>query len=93
MIRQEIELGPFPSSLSANIATIDRQHALLQRVLPPLSDDEARKLIMLFGPDDYFGGAWTLLHLIESSPGWPLNDCLSDQSNEWIARLRQRCGQ
>ncbi|MDB6032726.1 MAG: hypothetical protein JWM16_3064, partial [Verrucomicrobiales bacterium] len=33
-------------------------------------------LVKVFGPDDYYGLAWSLLHLIESAPGWPLADCL-----------------
>jgi hypothetical protein len=46
--------------------------------------------VHLFGPDDCYGVAWTLLHLIESAPGWPLHDCLQDIRNEWTERLRLR---
>jgi hypothetical protein len=63
---------------------------LLSRVTPPVSNDEARSLVHLFGPDDCYGLAWTLLHLIESAPGWPLHDCLNDIRNEWTERLRLR---
>ena len=94
MIRTEISdlvrLGPFPASQDVGLDVIARQQALLARIVAPVSDAEARELITIFGPDDYFGGAWTVLHLVESSPGWPLADCLSDTSNEWIVRLKER---
>jgi len=94
MIRSEIvelvKLGRFPASLDVVSETMGRQEALLRRIVPPVNDDEARELIKLFGPDDYFGGAWTVLHLVESATHWPLWDCLSYESNEWIVRLRQR---
>jgi hypothetical protein len=94
MIRSEIaelmKLGSFPASHDIVPNTIVRQQSLLSSIAPPVTDDEARELVKLFGPDDYYGGAWTVLHLIESAPSWPLADCLSDDSNEWVVRLRQR---
>jgi hypothetical protein len=94
MIRSEVSqlvrLGPFPSSRAVDPDLIQRQEYLLMTIEPPVSDAEARKLIKLFGPDDYFGLAWKLLHLIEKAPNWPLEDCLSDTSNEWIAMLKDR---
>ena len=93
-MRQEVlelcRLGAFPSSRAVNHASIERQTYLLVSIERPVSDDEARALIKLFGPDDYYGLAWTLLHLIESAPHWPLADCLENADNEWIQRLRGR---
>jgi hypothetical protein len=94
LIRSEIvklvELGPFPDSHDVAPATISQQELLLRSISPPVTDAEARVLIGLFGPDDYFGCAWTLLHLIETAPHWPLSDCLSEAPNEWIERLIRR---
>lgn len=94
MIRPEIsdlvKLGPFPASREVVPAVISKQEQLLKRIIPPVTGDEAAELIKLFGPDDYFGAAWTVLHLIEGSPDWPLMDCLSKGSNEWIVRLKER---
>lgn len=50
----------------------------------------ARALVQLFGPDDCFGLAWSLLHLIETLPGWPSEDTLKGLHGEWIDRLRER---
>lgn len=94
MIRPEIielvKLGSFPSSRNVQPVVIERQEQLLRGIAPPISDAEACELVKLFGPDDYFGLAWTVLHLIEASPNWPLTACLSDSSNEWIVRLKER---
>lgn len=96
MIRSEVselvKLGAFPPSRGVDLVIIKRQQELLQRITPPVSDDEARELVKLFGPDDYYGLAWTVLHLVEAAPQWPLADCLTGRSNEWIDRLRARVG-
>jgi hypothetical protein len=47
---------------------MERQEELLRSIVSPVTDDEARALITLLGPDDYFGGAWTVVHLFESAP-------------------------
>ena len=58
MMREEIrklaEMGPLPASDSAELKAISA----------PTSDEEARILAGLFGPDDCYGLAWTLMHLI-----------------------------
>src|SRR5690348_12608273 len=93
-MRREVEelvaLGRFPDARQVEPNIIERQQALLDAVAPPVTDAEARELVRLFGNDDYFGLAWTLLHLIESAPSWPLMECLICPSNEWIRRLVER---
>jgi len=88
-----VKLGRLPSSGNADLATIEKLQALLARIERPISDDDARALVRLFGPDDCFGLAWTLLHLVESAPGWPLEGCLGSVEREWAERLRQRSGE
>lgn len=89
-IRELIALGPFPASENVNSETIRRQHELVQGIKPPVTNEEAKELLRVFGPDDYFGAAWTIVHLIESAPGWPIEECLAQVSNEWISRLKAR---
>ena len=95
MIRREIRelqlLGPLPDS-SADETTIERHEQLLSRIQAPVTDDEAKLLVRLFGPDDCYGLAWTLLHLIETAPGWPIEESLEDRTTEWIARMRRAAG-
>src|SRR5437660_3664431 len=97
-MRDEIEelarMGPLPSSeigmLPDQRKRIERYGLLIASIRKPVTDAEARVLVGLFGPDDCFEMAETLVHLIESAPGWPLWDCLENADNEWIQMLRQR---
>lgn len=83
-------LGPLPAERGALPEIIARHQAALQSISRPVSDEEARAMVPLFGQDSCFGLAWSLLHLIETSPNWPLADVLSNCNNEWVARLRER---
>ena len=89
-IEELIELGPLPNSVDPDVVTLEKIQTLVMKIEQPISDDEARALIKLFGPDDCFGLAWTLLHIIEAAPGWPLEDVLDDVGSEWIDRLKKR---
>src|ERR1700751_1397716 len=93
-MRQEVlelvKLGSFPFSDAVEFTLIEKQEELLRKIEPPVSDDEARALVKVFGPDDYYGLVWTVLHLVESAPHWPLEDCLQGGGNEWIQTLRHR---
>jgi hypothetical protein len=83
-------MGSLPMSAGADPKIVESWQNVLAAVKTPVSDDEARVLVQVFGPDDCFGLAWTLLHLIETAPNWPLSDCLSLDDNEWIGRLKVR---
>ena len=43
----------------------------------------------MFGSDDCFGLAWSLITIIETAPGWPGNLDLSGD-NRWLRVLRLR---
>lgn len=93
-IRKEIEefvaLGPLPDS-DADEKRIAAHQLQLHKIKSPVSDDEAKLLIRAFGPDECYGLAWTLLHLIETAPGGvPLAAEPSESDNEWLRRLWAR---
>ncbi|MEY9845236.1 hypothetical protein [Streptacidiphilus sp. MAP5-3] len=92
-MRREVEdfvsAGPIPSE-DASDEEIDRCGEQLKRITPPVSDDEAQALATAFGPDDCFGLAWTLLHLIETAPGAATADYQRDPDNYWVKRLNAR---
>lgn len=95
MVRQAVRdlesLGRFANSESAEDDRVRRHEEVLMRIGAPVSDEEARVLVRLFGTDDYYGLAWVLLHLIETTPGWPLEDCIASMDpGEWQQRLRER---
>jgi hypothetical protein len=85
-----VALGPLPAADAAEDSQLKEYEELLERISPPVTDQEARALARLFGPDDCYGLAWTLLHLVETAPGWPLRDVLESPDNEWLDRLRLR---
>ena len=87
-----VDLGPLPSSDKPDIEKLKRYQELIESIEPPLSNEEAAALIGIFGSDECFGLAWSLLHAIESAPGWPLLVSLQSSDNEWVVRLRERAG-
>lgn len=93
MMRREVAelvaLGPLAASDAVDMAVLKKQEELIRNLQKPATDEEARALVKLFGPDESFGLAWALVHFIESAPGWPLLDCLADTDNEWVRHLRQ----
>jgi hypothetical protein len=84
------ELGRLPDS-NAPEETIAMHQVKLTRITAPVTDAEAKLLVECFGPDDCYGLAWTLLHLVESAPsGIPLTNPPSAGDNQWIRRLWDR---
>lgn len=89
-VEEMLKLGPLPCSTDADVGQLEIYQSLLAKIDQPIADDDARALITLFGPDDCFGLCWTLLHIVETAPGWPIHELLVSGENEWIDRLRER---
>ena len=93
-MRPEVESlickGVLPSSMGT-VGEITEWQEVVQRIEPPLSDEEAIALSALFpaGQDDCFGLVWSLIHLVETAPHWPLEECLQDRNNPWVLHLRR----
>lgn len=83
-------LGRLPNESGADVNLVKKFEDLYRAIPRPVSDDEARVLVRIFGDDDCFGLASSLMHLIETAPGWPLKDCLIRCDNMWITELRRR---
>lgn len=84
-----LQLGPLPEERSASVERIAEYEMLIRALERPLSAQEARGLVTLFGDDGCFGLALALVRLIESAPGWPYEDCL-ESDNEWVQELKAR---
>lgn len=87
-VRRLLELGPLPPSAAAT-ESVMRYQRQLERISGPLTNEEAEALVKLFGHDDAHGMAWTLIHLVETAPDWPIDRCL-EGDNEWIRLLKAR---
>jgi len=90
IVRELQKLGPLPSESCSDITLIAKYQKLIGELLEPVSNEDASELVQLFGDDDCFGLAWTLLHRIESAPGWPLEESLNATGNGWVGLLRRR---
>lgn len=92
-VRQEINefvaAGALPSE-SADTQAIAEAGRLLERIVRPVTDDEAQELVAAFGDDECYGLGWTLLHLIETAPGAQQTRYLGNAENYWVARLNER---
>ena len=89
-VRAILSLGALPPSTEISDNLLESFEQRLAEVKVPISDLEALELVKLFGPDDCFGLAWTLLHLIETAPSWPVPGALNGLKGEWAERLRER---
>lgn len=90
-IERLVQLGSLPPESEASLEYLREAEDLYRAIKRPVTDEEARALISLFGPpDSCFGLAWSVLHLIETAPSWPMIDCLQNPKNEWVASLRDR---
>ena len=56
------------------------------------TDEEAEALVELLSRSDdlFYEVAWTILHFIETAPGWPLWAILQNANGEWADILRVR---
>ena len=63
----------------------------LSEIEKPVSNEEAVELAKMPGPDDCFGMAWGLIHAIETAPGWPLEEAISEVNETWKNIFRDRC--
>jgi hypothetical protein len=87
VIRRLVEMGPIPSYKDSTSELIDVYGELLDSIQKPVSDEEAMALIKLFSPDDPGGINWTIIHIVETAPGWPLKSFLETQPNSEFAEI------
>ncbi len=81
--------GPLPD-WDAEGEEIDRRCDQLEAIAKPVTGEEACALVSCFGPDDCYGVAWTLLHLIEAGPNPVLTTEPDRDANEWHHTLWAR---
>jgi hypothetical protein len=89
-IRRLVELGRLPSEDDGDVETLRKYEIEYRGITRPITDEEAIALLGLFGEDGCFGLASSLMHLVETAPGWPIEVCLTDTGNPWILELKKR---
>lgn len=85
------KLGGLPSCEDVHDDWLAKFQSYLSEIEQPVSNEDAAELAKLLGPDDCFGMAWTLVHAIETVPGWPLEEAISEANDAWKDVLRDRC--
>ncbi|MGW6261226.1 hypothetical protein [Streptomyces sp. NPDC055085] len=88
-VRAFVAAGPLPD-WDASGEEIDRRVDQLEAITAPVTREEAKALVTCFGPDDCYGVAGTLLHLIETGPNPVLTADPAPEANEWHQRLYAR---
>lgn len=81
--------GTLPSEEEATDEELESLTELLEQVPLPLTDEEALALAQTFGPDDCYGLAWTVLHMVETAPHALTLDH-SQVSSPWRETLVER---
>lgn len=87
-----VALGRLPDEATASVPVLQSFERALQELEPPLSDEEALALLSVFplGEASCFGLAWSIVHLVESAPGWPMPQARLQGSNPWVKSLLER---
>lgn len=87
-----VDLGPLPDEEAADVTRLQAFEAALAQVERPVTGEEALALLSIFPPDESscFGLAWSVLHLVETAPGWPLAQARLHAANPWVRALLER---
>ena len=89
-IRSLLELGRLPCEDDADVEQLSKYDTAYRKIKRPVTDEEAIALVGLFGEDGCFGLASSLMHLVETAPGWPIKDALDNPGNLWVLELKNR---
>lgn len=91
-VSQLVDLGPLPDEEVAEVAQLQAFEFALAQVERPITGEEALALLSIFPSDDSscFGLAWSVLHLVETAPGWPLAQARLHATNPWVRTMLQR---
>lgn len=88
-VRTFVADGPLPN-WDASEEEIDRRVGQLEAIARPVTAEESEALATCFGPDDCYGVAWTLLHLVETGPNPVLTTKPTPDANAWHHTLWTR---
>ena len=89
-IQQLRDLGKLPRSSIATSTELEKYESLIAKITLPLDNEDALVLIGLLGPDDCFGLAWTIIHLVETAPDWPIDQRFEGLDAYWVGVLKER---
>jgi hypothetical protein len=91
-VSQLVDLGPLPDEGQADVAHLQAVESALAQVDCPVTGEEALALLSIFPTDESscFGLAWSILHLVETAPDWPLAQARLHAANPWVRTMLER---
>ncbi|MCH7395996.1 hypothetical protein MMP66_17260 [Acinetobacter dispersus] len=94
-VKELLVLGPFPVSELAltndsALELVQKIQAQIEQIKEPVTNEEAKALCTLFGPDDYFGLVQSLMGILETAPSWPIRELFQNNDNIWVKLLENR---
>jgi len=89
-VERVLAVAPLSAADEEDDEKLAELEAAVDALPEPLTDDEARELVRALGPGEAYGIHWSLVHKLETAPGWPVAGALDDDSNPWVRRLRDR---
>jgi hypothetical protein len=89
------DLAPLGDEDDCPEDVLSRVAAGIDSIVRPISTEEARMLLPLFArgaEDTLYGLMWSLLHLVETAPGWPPGELFEYKYGDfpWIDLLIER---
>ena len=92
-IEKLVAQGVLPSERTHDLEKVRLCESLCRAIRKPLTDSEACALVQALGDDGCFGLASSVIALIETAPGWPIEACLAAAPQTELANeLRARAG-
>ena len=91
-VKELVKLGRLPDEENASVPAVEAFETAIAAIERPTSDEEAVALLSVFpsGEGSCFGLAWSLLHLIETAPGWPCSEARLHSANPWVEAMLHR---
>jgi len=91
-VAELVALGRLPEEGDADVPQLQAFESALKTIEPPISDEEAVALLSVFpvGEGSCFGLSWSVLHLVESAPGWPCQESRLHAANPWVKVMLER---
>ena len=91
-VAQLVALGRLPEEAAAEVSQLQAFESAISEISKPISNEEALALLSVLpaGEGSCFGLAWSVLHLIESAPGWPCQEARLKRANPWVMSMLER---
>ena len=91
-VTELVSLGRLPEDATASLPEVQSFEVALEKIEAPVSNEEALALLCVLpvSQASCFGLAWSIVHLVETAPGWPLPQAKLQTANPWVKSMLER---